>query len=532
MIKYLFATLIFTCCFLCCTQKERGKRTLLKENTLPTTVLKIDITKDTVVLTPKGAVLKIPQGTLQTEGSTTVELEIKEAYNITDMIIAGLITESDGRPLSSGGMIYINARGENTVRITQKIAVAIPTPFIDEQMKLYKGEKDENGNLNWVQPDTMPKNPQLATLERGRAIFQRTCASCHAIGKKFTGPDLAHSYDRIKSRNDKGVDIYNVTRSYPKTMKETGDSYLNCVFERYNRLIMPFYPSLSKESIDELYAYIENETKIRNLPLTELDTLAACMDSCRTYSEIMGNLGKQKTKLIEENGLRVIENILNQQLPNANIVRGNSIIPDIDIVEPSQNRSVYYQFTIEAFGWYNVDVLLSEKNGSVESELMVRLTGQYRKSIDIYLVIPSARVLGAGGNIKDKEDEYGFYTTDGKIPLPQGVKAYIIMMIESEGQVLYAKREFITTPSQSFEVQLSAVTKEFFNKEMKALSFNDFSLKAEDSKNATEIHKAEGLMKTVEKLKPKNCDCHCGEIIKVDTSNSIKPVQFRSFSES
>ena len=191
--RTFYPLLLFGLFITACNSK---KNDLFKRESLSSQIVKIDPKKDTVIRTHNGAIIRIPKDALQADSKSTVRLEIKEAYNISQMIMAGLVTQSDGNPLSSGGMIYINAVGENNVRITKPISVALPSFSLDPKMQLYKGNVGENGKLNWTDPKPLPKNPQLDALVRGRKIFMNNCASCHAIDKELTGPSLAHILKR------------------------------------------------------------------------------------------------------------------------------------------------------------------------------------------------------------------------------------------------------------------------------------------------------------------------------------------------
>src|SRR5687768_16627210 len=114
-----------------CNQRGNTINSLLSTGKLPTQLFSIDISKDTTLITKNGALIRIPKGALSAD-ENIVKLEVKEAYSMRDIIKAGLTTQSNGQPLSSGGMIYINAVGENNVRITQKISIATPTPFLEK----------------------------------------------------------------------------------------------------------------------------------------------------------------------------------------------------------------------------------------------------------------------------------------------------------------------------------------------------------------------------------------------------------------
>src|SRR5687768_15000033 len=130
----LLASLLITLVFACNQHPEKSRNELLKPSALPSSFFTIDITKDTTLNTAKGAIIKIPKGALVAEGPSKIQLEVKEAYTIREMIVAGLNTQSNGQPLSSGGMIYINAVGENTVRVEKAISVSIPTDWVNEDM--------------------------------------------------------------------------------------------------------------------------------------------------------------------------------------------------------------------------------------------------------------------------------------------------------------------------------------------------------------------------------------------------------------
>ncbi|HEX6429653.1 MAG TPA: hypothetical protein VF008_18300, partial [Niastella sp.] len=107
----LLATIVYAC-----NQGDRSVNTLLNPGKLSEQTFVIDISKDTILTTKKGALIRIPKGALSADDNI-VKLEVKEAYSMQDIIKAGLTTQSNGQPLSSGGMIYINAIGENNVRI-------------------------------------------------------------------------------------------------------------------------------------------------------------------------------------------------------------------------------------------------------------------------------------------------------------------------------------------------------------------------------------------------------------------------------
>lgn len=505
-----------------CNQGDRKVNTLLNPGKLRAQTFVIDISKDTILTTKKGALIRIPKGALSADDNI-VKLEVKEAYSMLDIVKGGLTTQSNGQPLSSGGMIYINAVGENNVRITQKIFVATPTPSLEKNMQLFKGETQNDSTINWTDPKPLPPNPQLTALDRGKAIFQENCASCHAVDKDLTGPALAGILERTGSSVHDIDHLYEFTRYPAKVMAY--NSYYLCLKQRFGGAMMTSFPQLTDEDLNNIYGYINNESKSLNLTNVNNGQLSR-YDSCKLYSEVAGKWKQIKESLEKESSplTQEIRNFPADTTPPdtsfdpEEMVQEEIMLPDNDpptleelqYVNPADNKSLYYQFTIESFGWYNVDILLKDI-GAVPGELMVRIQKQYKQQFDIYLVIPSIKVLVPGGPLKDKKDVYGFDRLDGSIPLPRQAKAYIIAMGEYEDKIIFAKKEFVTQEKQSFDLELTSINKKVFQQQIATMQLSEITFKVDENKKAAELRKAVKESKNAEQLKPKNCDCFMSE---------------------
>lgn len=496
----------------------------------------IDINKDTTLVTKNGALLKIPKGSLSSS-SSSVTLEIKEAYSIEQMIRSGLTTQAGDEPLSSGGMIYINAKKGQDVKITQAIKVALPADYLDPKMQLFKGEETANGTVNWTDPVALPENKQLTEIDKGRQLFQANCTACHIIGENSTGPDLAHYLkDFPLGENFPGYYLhypYNIL-AYPsdtiaKKHKDTGISgvkrnltavelYL-CNTSSFSATKGDIY-HFSQDEADAIYKYIQNESDRRNLPLINRNLRLDCLDSCVRYTTTKTELETAKVEL-EEKRKELVKGspVLTEEIKNktGSIPEPPPSVNFNDLVNPAKNKGVYYQFSIETFGWYNIDVLLSTQYGNTESELFVRVVGEYREKMDIFLIIPSTKIYAKGGKADDNT-RYAFGFKNGKIFLPQNAKAYIMAVSESSSSVYFALKEFTTSTQQSLELELKAASKEEFNAAIASLNTDDLKIAVKDTKNADSIRKTETdlknietELKNVESLKPKKCDCDCLE---------------------
>src|SRR4051794_26838624 len=101
----LFLSMLFAGIFIfsSCQSNHNKLSRLLNKDSLFSQSFQIDNSKDTLLHTANGALIKIAAGSFKQD---KVALEVKEAYSIPQMILGGLTTSSDGKPLSSGGMIY------------------------------------------------------------------------------------------------------------------------------------------------------------------------------------------------------------------------------------------------------------------------------------------------------------------------------------------------------------------------------------------------------------------------------------------
>src|SRR5688500_702252 len=145
MLKTYLCILILSLFFVSCNLNKTPYSKTLNRDSIPSQFITIDNSKDETFTTANGAIIKIEKGSFS---KNNVKLEIREAYSIEQMVLAGLTTESNGKPLSSGGMIYINATDED-VSINKPINISIPANYYDNRMQVFKGEEID-GKINWT----------------------------------------------------------------------------------------------------------------------------------------------------------------------------------------------------------------------------------------------------------------------------------------------------------------------------------------------------------------------------------------------
>lgn len=536
--RYILFVLFLLAVFIACRTGQNNV-SLLHPDNLETTQYVIDTDRDTTLQTKHGALLKIPKGALAPKQGHSVTLDIKEAYTLAQMIQGGLTTQSGSDPLSSGGMIYINAANGQEVTIKQKIQVAIPTDFLQAGMQLFKGNERVDGRIDWVSPDTLPANPQLAAINRGKTLFESNCTNCHILGKEATGPDLRHYLKRFRLADDfpgyylhyphhsfEGeyyghVDSSNHTIPYDTVhnFKSPAGLLLYWCNARDYSTTEGEHFAMAREDLNSIYRYIQNESDRLNLELPS-NWLRDCVDSCTAYLEKTGDLLERQTleqekrkELLEVNG--PMADFSGDSLWR----QGNGQPPPVNVegkVSPAYYGAEYYQFTIDSFGWINIDMLLNKVEGVQESELFVKVAGQYTDRVKVYLIIPSAKVYGEGGPAERNANEFTFFYKNGKLPLPQEEKAYILALTEGDGTIAFGLKEFTTSARQELTIELHAATKEEFATALQQFDTRRLHIKVKDAKNADSIRQTDRKLKSIEQqlkdaelLKPKKCDCSC-----------------------
>jgi hypothetical protein len=97
----------------------------------------------------KGGFFKIAPNTLIREDGTPavgpVSVELTEAYELTDILLAGLTTTSGGQRLETGGMVNLTATDAEGQSLQLKtgtaITASIPTDYYNPDMKIFTGVK-------------------------------------------------------------------------------------------------------------------------------------------------------------------------------------------------------------------------------------------------------------------------------------------------------------------------------------------------------------------------------------------------------
>lgn len=152
-------TLIFQCSPFVKKTVKLQQGDPFKNTIVPSQTFEINTKQDNVVEGNNGTIIVCPKGCFKNAHGEivtgNVKIELAEALTLDQMLLSNLTTTSNGKPLESGGMIYFNAtsNGEQlTINKDNPVHIEIPTPKRKAGMMVYKGIRDKNRNMNWIEP--------------------------------------------------------------------------------------------------------------------------------------------------------------------------------------------------------------------------------------------------------------------------------------------------------------------------------------------------------------------------------------------
>ncbi|MBI1227154.1 MAG: hypothetical protein GC192_18125 [Bacteroidetes bacterium] len=143
-------------------------------------IYSINANIDNIITGESGTKIRINSNTfLNTDGqllSGIIEIHLKEALTMQEMVLGNLTTTFDGKPLETGGMIFIDAYANDkklTISKSKEILVALPTDSILTDMSLFSGQQDSLG-VKWGNPIPLPRKEKFDSLDIDFDFFEKT----------------------------------------------------------------------------------------------------------------------------------------------------------------------------------------------------------------------------------------------------------------------------------------------------------------------------------------------------------------------
>jgi mono/diheme cytochrome c family protein len=468
----LFILLLFAC-------NREKKQSFLSTDNIRTQIFRIDPTKENRINGARGGIFTIPAGAF--EGSEAVAIELKEVYAPIEILAAGLTTESNGELLESGGMFYINAKRDGKeLELKKEINGSIPTHYINDSMKFFKGEVEENGNVNWVDPVPLSNepDPNMICIEAGRQLFQTNCTSCHDIFKKLTGPALANT-DKKYTRQD----YYKLIRNPAAFGKE--NNYFACEIKAYNGILMTGFPVLHDQEIDCIIEYINNEAQKRPDLIIEADSSFWGSEGCNVKDVTTNFPCGLRTIYID-----TVPKTIDSNLPPMHAEAGKDKTAD-SLYKPTQEleermrrgfsdytpttENDRYAFNIKTLGWFNIDAYYQPLTGTTIVDLFVDTDFDEEEKLEIHVFLPAKKLLTVGVHHAD-DGLFHFEKYKGQIPMYLSDKAVVFAVTSIGEKLYYGISSFTVKQTQTIKLTIKETNEETLDKAFRKMNLDGIDL--------------------------------------------------------
>jgi len=453
-----FSLLIFTTAFISCSNKQNYK--LLSPNNLASLFLTVNSDSGYNLKTPNGAIIKIYPNSFDVTSNTQVKIEIKEAYSMQDILLAGLSTESDGKPLRSAGMLYFSAKSNSKdIKFLKPIEVTIPAKMYDSEMKLFIAEIKKDSSINWIDAKPIDTSAFVKNLSLGKSLFKRNCANCHKPFADFIGPQLAGA--RRRSPNYEWA--YKFVNNSNAMVQQ--DPYARHLKSKFGSVMTQF--NLPKRDIKAILDYCDNEGLLNSnknsdsIPLNTFVTEHPCGYDTLYYAKPKDNI---EISAIKENpidtssygdtGLFTDGTVSNQA--NYDKKEEEFSKKGYKYVVPEEG---VYKFNIEKSGWYNIDVLFDEPSAT-KVQLFTEIQMQEKADLTVYLCIPKRKILMEADRHKDNIYLFHYSDPNGFLPMILNDDAFIFATTSIRNKIYYGITKFTIRQQQTIKINVKESSRE------------------------------------------------------------------------
>jgi mono/diheme cytochrome c family protein len=483
MKSLIFLFLVITVVLSSCN--KNNSTGLLSTDNLTSFYIEINSDSGYNLKTPKGASVRIASNSFDVPSGTVIKIEVKEAYSMQDILLAGLSTQSNAKPLRSAGMLYFGATVNNrNIKFLKPVRAIIPSGNYDSSMQVFKGEMKDDSTINWVNPQAIDTAPALRNLLLGKALFKANCANCHKPVENFTGPGLAgvrvrepdpewayrfinnvntmFDYDpyarRLLAQYGSKMTQFNLKKSEVKNILDYCDN--EALLISGNNSDSVSYPATSDEhpcGYDTFY-YAKPKEGIETLPLNKIliDTVSAF-----------------DTSVYDDTVISDLKNNINEE--DEFVRKGyKQVIPEQGL----------YQIDISESGWYNVDILFDDPN-AVQVQLFAKAQMQNNADMTVYLFIPKRKILMNASEHKNDIYIFDYSDANGYLPLVLNDDAVIFASATIKDKIYYGIAKFKVNRKQTISIDIKESTKEEILSALKKNELDD--IKIDPAKNEMKI---------------------------------------------
>lgn len=403
-------------------------------------IFQINPNQDTVITGRQGTKLLIPANSLKSD-DPSIKISLREAYTSAEMIRNGLKTMSNGKVITSNGMIELRPlKGNVTINPNAPLEVLFPTQNTVESDLFYA---DNTGN--W-QPQSQPTSPvtyqEVEIIDYIEKDFDRMIGA--AI--PYKGQDTLDKYvsypPYLQRKNLAGNIIVKVDIDEEGIASNAHIS--RGIDKELDKIIL--------DAVKKITVWCPSFLNGDNLPSTMRLSFRVTGKN-KGYKIFYPKEIKQATQKEQ-----IVEDWLQYQK------EGQILIPQKRIVyRPgrSTDTTKKYRFTLNNWGWINCDYF-----DNVPAINRTNIVGQLDNEASYQLIVYRGKGKSVLNNYTKKEDEFQFSKVDNR-------RSYAIISVKkSNGDLYFASKKFKGSNSKDIKLKYKKITLRELNSELEKLDKN------------------------------------------------------------
>lgn len=430
--------------------------------------------RDTLLVGQNGTTLTILKNTFinsQGQPATTVSIDLVEVNSTADIIKSNLQTTSGDEILQTGGMFFIDAKENNkslAVAEGKSIYVEVKSNYKDPQMKIFEGNFDDKGEIDWTTTGNLEYN--LIPIPLNLLNFRNgwECLLSEKQIKSITKPEFENTYIATREFEQRaGVLNFASCEQY----KDLSQHLLGIYISNINKPLF-FSDSLVADYI--LKNYKAQIDTIKKFAFDETGWTTYFFQAFTYFAK------EHLTNTVNFDKLGIAENTTPQEL----ISKGNSASDADKFIalfktrkqilksretEKQTSRLASYSFSINKLGWVNVDRFIDDKNTAQSTFLVQVKTKDTLDFISVSLVIPGYSV--AVFSIHNDGNLYSFTKkNDGYRTLPVGQDAIIVAFSYKDNKPYFGKQKIKIPKDGQIDLTLTASTEQTIKQDINKLT--------------------------------------------------------------
>jgi len=463
----------------------------------------IDADSDNIITGKNGTQVFVPKNSfINADGELVtgkVDIEVIEVLSVADFIKTNLQTVSNGRPLQSEGMLYIDAKSNGqqiTLATDKKLQIELPNMNkmgTASEIKIFSGSYDSLGNMNWTESGKLENRLIPLPLE----LFDyKTWTSFGFIrvpknegyqapgddeiedSTTFKNPSLENTFiatrefeERFHHINSAEWAIGHYTSYYSTTVQKgrmlkdstISQIYLNNLDKDLwycDSLAYVYMKTWEDKANFNSYWYSEIETydllnafkKFFEQRLTKVITFPADIDLSKSDArEKLTSKGFKETEIDEIMGAYERQN----KIVTA---RRNKV---------TAQRITTNSFAVAKLGWINCDQFYNDPKAK-EVDIFASVLNSNNFEFACLTLIINNRRIALSGIEKDGKykftGEAGIYTK-----LPVGEKATIVGISYKDNKPFFALKEITISEKGNYELDLQVSSTQDINTKLNGI---------------------------------------------------------------